>query len=490
MPLFRDEVSGTFVIDKVFAVHSESKVRGHLKYERLFNVARAHLPSDVSHEFVIVDRYGLIPRAGLVTLCIRELAHAQRRKVLSMNPVQSWLGVNAEEKESMLRLYNAEPTMNPKEFFRENRGKWQDILRLWLTEGLDKDERIVDVLKASVLPLYGSPERWQPFNSHTVLITNSGTGKSFLNQIAGSVSSADISIAGMFGGNIENYSQQQIGLLNGSGWFMLDECEQLAKADYSKEIVLSLLSYMEQGKVERTLKVPVRCEGTKTIIFSSNPTSDDMLEAFLAFHSLMQGDADPTRFGRRIGIFLFGNDYKRIDANSPISALRDPVRRLIEIVVLKEKTRYSALLSRNLAWISKPCKAYENTIAAASKRCPDEKIARFLMGLSYASRRLRMAAVRIALLENLDAFVLKAGISRVQKVVEKERDSVFSRLVSANLQSLENLTVTDSGCRKMPDFVKMMKAKFPSLSLRRIADFTGYDYTSVSKILSGEDEKG
>lgn len=491
MPVVKERPVGTFVVDGIFAVHRVGKNSAHMTFERLFNVARAHLPSDISNEYLIVDRVGLVGQVGINSLCVRELPQTQRKDVLSASLVQSWLGVNAGEKESMVRLYAADPAVEPLEFFRDNRGCWGDVLKCWVTEGLCKDERIVDGFKASVLPFFGAPEFWMPYNPHQIWLQNTGTGKSFFNQIAGRVSNTDISIAGLFGSNLGEYKAQQVGALQGNGFFLFDEVEQLAKAEYSSQIVISLLGYLEQGRVDRTLKIPVRCEGTKTIVFSSNPVSDDLLYSFVVIHNLLQGEADPARLGRRIGIFLMGNDFMRVESRMPITALRDPVRRLIEISMLKLKSKYVKLLMRNLGWIDdhdKNYTDYENTVMAKASQCPDEKTRKFIQGLSYSGKKLRMAAVRIALLEHLDTFVSCAGISRVQGEIEKDREQILYRLIQGNLRSIDNLILTDKERLKTPECAKMIKAKFPLFSNRQIAVLLGVHHKSVDRWMAGRGE--
>lgn len=486
VPRIEEKVSGSFIIDSIFSVHKVEKNSVHLTYERLYDVAKAHLPNDSSHEFMVVDKIGLVPSIGMHTLCVRELPTGERDKILGMTPTNSWLGDGKIGKNSMTRLYVAEPTIDPKKFFKTYRKDWEDILNCWVTEGLAKDQRIIDAFKCSIFPFYGAPEAWQPYNPHQVWLTNSGTGKSHFNMIAGNVSNVDISVAGLFGGSTNSYKNIQRGILEGTGMSMLDEIEQLKRADYSKEIVILLLSYMEQGKVERSLKIPIRCTGTKTIIFSSNPSSDDLLVSFIDLHKILQGEADPTRLGRRIGVFLMGNDFKRIRIKQPVTTLRDPIRRLIQITILQNKERYDKLLRANLSWIDDIKENYqehENTIMSLALSCPDETTQKFIKGLSMSLHKLRMASVLICLLDHFDDFALGKSISVVQQNIKKGRETVMERLYQANIKSIENLIISNSERAKTKECAQKISAKFPLLTNRCIADLIGAHHSSVDKWL-------
>ena len=485
VPRVKEKVSGAFVVDKLFSAHLVKKNSSHVSYERTYRVARTHLPDDISNEFLVIDPIGLIPQAGMHTLSIRELGDKAREDFLK-RVTSAWLNPERGEKSTMTRLYMAEPTVDPRKFFSELQEEWKRVLECLVTEGLEKDVRLMDGFKASLLPFYGSPEMWQSHNPHQIWLTNTGTGKSMFNLIAGNASNIDLSTAGLFGANVDDYKKQRTGVLAGTGMIMFDEMEQLANVEYSKQVVLHLLGYLEQGVVDRRLKVPIRCKGTKTVIFSSNPTSDDMLESFVTIHTLLQGQGDPTRLGRRIGLFLMGNDFKRINPETAISTLRDPIRRLLQIACLQYKARYVKLIMRNKAWVDDPKKEYidyQNTVRAMADGCPDDLTKKFIEGLSYTSNRLRMASVRIALLENLDEFVLGRGITSIQRKLVENRETVYERLCNANFKSIENLVVTDSEKGETAECARKIKAKFPSLSARSIAKIMDKHHGTVARWL-------
>lgn len=487
IPRIVEDASGTFVVDKLFSAHYVKRNSMKVKYERTYNVAQTHLPNDISSNFTIVDPTGLVTQEGKQILSIRELSEKLADEYRK-NATSNWMESMTSDK-----LYIAEPTINPRAFFKENRDEWERILLCWLTEGLDKDQRLIDGFKSAVLPFYGAPDYWQPYNPNQIWFTNSGTGKSFFNMIGGNVSNVDVSVAGLFGANVDDYKKQRKGMLDGSGMMLFDEVEQLTRAEYSRQIVLTLLGYMEQGRVERTLKVHVSCEGTKTIIFSSNPTSDDALRSFVELHKILQGDSDPTRLGRRIGLFLMGNDFKRVKIKQPIVSLRRPIKTILDISLLLNKSKYIKLLRKNMTWIDdvkENYKDYENTIRSMALGCPDEMTRKFINGLSMSHHKLRMASVLIALLDHFDDFALGKSISVIQENIKESRETIMERLCQANIKSVQNLVITDGEIARSEDSVKKLRERFPELSVRNIAKLTGYHHNTVARILREDDEGG
>jgi len=118
--------------------------------------------------------------------------------------------------------------------------------------------------------------------------------------------------------------------------------------------------------------------------------------------------------------------------------------------------------------------------------CPDDLTRKFIEGLSYTSNRLRMASVRIALLDNLDEFVMGKGISGIQKKIVANRETVYERLCNSNFRSIENLVITDSERAQTPECALKIKAKFPSLSARSIAKIMDKHHGTVARWLKEE----
>lgn len=484
MPEIDELSTSTYMIDKLMTVYDEQKSSVHLKHEKLFDVARAHLPMDASSPYLIVDKLGIINNLGSHTLSIREMPFSQRKKVLQSALNYGWIKPNIDT--STIRIHQVEPSIDINNFFRKNGDDWKYLVDMWCTENLKKDERLVDSFKATQIPLIGDPAYWQPYNSHAVWLTNSGTGKSFFSEIAGVSPVVDMSIAGFFGANVDNYQKQQVGALHGHGYFCVDEIEQLTRYDYSSHVMLDLLTYLETGKVERRLKIPIRCQGTKSIIFTSNPQSDDMLASLVKMFSILQPDADTTRLGRRMAFFLLGNDFKRVDITDAKPTLRELLPRIIHYCMVSwwEK-RVSKVLKSNIKWANdeNACRDIINTIENKSLSCPNEKARNFIKGLSLNMKRVRMSACRIAVLENLEK-LYGSGYRSCLQSVDEAKESLFLKLVSANIKSIDQLILTAEELQPSEENAKMLKEKFPSMSTRDIGLMLDVSHMTIQRWLN------
>lgn len=500
MPVINARPASTYIVEKVQTVWSEQRNSLHLSHVPLFNISKAHLPRDSSSVYFIVDMFSLIPEVGTQSLSIREFAYKERKDIVKQMENMGWVPKDTDPRS--IRLHKAEFMIDPNEFFRANLGKWKDILGMWVTENLDKDERLIDSFKATQIPfIKGSPGDWMPYASHSFWLTNSGTGKSTFCEISGRSPSIDLSIAGLYGGNFDNYKQQQVGSLAGYGMFLIDEVEQLRKYEYSSQVVLSLLTYLEKGSVTRDLKIPITCEGKKDVIFASNPKTNDPLDSVYEFLNILQGDSDPVRMGRRIAFFLFGNDFKRIRIERPIPALRAIVPKLIQYSLLKYwDKKIVRILKNNMQWVNDVDKRYidiQHTFESKSRACPNKKIGSFILGLGYGLHRLRMSALRILILDNLDKIVSglngadgsRFTLKHVLKLVAEEREMVFMRLVSHNLRSVDNLIIEVDKLQPTKECAHGLRVKFPQMSYQEMAELLSVSKATIVRWFNAETEK-
>lgn len=485
IPDFKELTTSTYNVDKMVAVYEEKRESIHISHERLFNVVRAHLPMDIGNVYIIVDRYGLIPDVGARVLAVRELAPRHRKAVIGKVTSLGW--IKPKEEASLVRLHEAEFSIDIPKFFKRYGDRWKEILDLWICEGLDKDERLVNCFKAAQVPFVkGVPSFWQPYQSHSFICTNTGTGKSTFVELAGQTVGVDLSISGIFGSNIADYSKQVVGSLSGSGWFMIDEIENLAKYEYSRDVMLSLLSYLETGSVERRLKVPVKCNGTKAVWFTSNPSSDDMLESVQKFFGILQGDADTTRLGRRISFFLFGNDYQRIKVEGAVSSVRHIMPRFLHSCFLKYwDKRIEPFLKMARRWsdlAEKEDTSIANTFKAKAVVCPNVSVSRFIKGLGMNTKRVRMSACKILLLEHLNVLV-NSGYKACWRDIEPKLKPLYQKLIDYNLKSIDKLTVALSNLEPTEECARKIHEQFPDLGTRSIAEMIDVSHMTVARWL-------
>jgi len=488
IPDFQELPVSTYEVSKVVPVYEELRNSIYITHSKLFSVARANLPFDSSTVYLLLDRYGLIPDMGSRVLSVRELSARNRKTVIEKAVSLGWL--KQKEDMSLVRLHEAVFSMDVNAFFKRYGSRWKEILDLWICEGLDKSPELVDCFKATQVPfLKGVPSYWQPYNSHSFILTNTGTGKSTFAEIAGQTVGIDLSVSGIFGSNVQDYSKQVVGQLSGSGWFLIDEIENLVKYEYSRDIMLSLLSYLETGSVERRLKIPVKCNGTKAVWFTSNPTSNDMLESVTRFFRILQSDADTARLGRRMSFFICGNDLKAVNVQGSVSSIRGIMPRFLHLCFLKYwDKRIEPLLKAGRRWADfaeKEDLDIKRTFEAKALVCPNPTAAHFITGLGMNLKRVRMSAFRIATLESLNS-VVERGYKASSKDVLEQAELTYGRLVSYNLKSLDNLTLAVSKLEATKECAQQIHEKFPSISSRSIASMIGVSHQTVNRWLGKE----
>jgi hypothetical protein len=433
----------------------------------LYKVVFSHLSGNTNMRYTLVDKYRLVDRPGEQTLAIREMPVGQIEKLKGF---KEWYTPD-------MRVYFCDFSVDVNKFFRKVNeiSSWKELLNLWVTENCKKDERLVTAFKSVVIPLTGKPEAVQPLNNHQFWLTNTGTGKTTFSLLLGGNPNLDYTEAGLFGGNIDEYRKQQVGLLNGSGVEVIDEANTL-----DSPIMIKLLNYMEQGVVQRNLKIPIVCRGTKTIIMTSNPRSNDLLESFLSFMKIVCTAEHPKRLGRRIGLFLIGNDYKMVDDRNAITAFRGLVSRIIKYSVVKnEQNKINRILAYFKKWVFSHDDDTAELLKAIASKIPNESVREFVEGTTYSLRKLKASSIRLLMLEYLDKIVLQRGYRDVCKLIDEEKEDVYKMLVSINIDSLKKISYAFEHVKPTPDGMKILMKKFPTLSLRELAKILGVHHTTV-----------
>ncbi len=133
------------------------------------NIIEAHAPRNAEMKYTIVDKQHLIKGLGTQELSIRRLTDQEMTHLRSMPTTSSWYNPG-------MQVYTVQYPIDVKNYFKTC--DWQKNLDLWVTESLNKDQRLVDSFMSNVIPLSGDPTLIQPLNAHAIWCTNTGAGKS------------------------------------------------------------------------------------------------------------------------------------------------------------------------------------------------------------------------------------------------------------------------------------------------------------------------
>ena len=463
-------------VEHVKAIYHETEGPEGLQASWLYNVVFAHLQGARDRKYVLIDHYRLASR-GICELSVRPLSEDELKRLLTYPATQTWYRPD-------MKLYRVQPPIDLRKYFAER--DWPKTLELWLTEGLEKDARLLKSVKAIMIPLEGDPTRVQPLNAHSIWCLNTGVGKSTFAYIMGSEPLIDPGVAGLLGSYTETrYGPQVIpGALNGAGPPLLfDEISTI-----KEPLITRLLTYMENGYVTRRLKVPITVSGTRTLIFASNPPRDDDLAYSLAHVLKLIASAEsPERVGRRIGFLLVGNDYKVVEGQGDAS-LRAEVPLVIQSARAEHPGAIRRLLEERLDWIMEADPDVEKSVREYAKACPKELpgrlkdiLPRFLKGHAMAVvRKLKTSALRYLILERLDQFPKpEFSIS--------ELEDVYRRLFEVNESTYRNLSYLLEKTSDPREFALKLREKYPTLGLRSIAEIVGVSHETVRKwIIKGE----
>jgi hypothetical protein len=438
----------------------------------LYLRAEAYLPGNHDVRLAIVDQNDIrfINGCGEQRLCLVKMPASTLRKLPNSDV---WM-IGDKYKST---VYRVEPSVALGKFFAQN--DWSKLVRLWLTENLDKDSRLMEAFKTTVIPLI--PQNWKVdselsklmfYQNHQFWITNSKSGKSEYPRLVGEIPSNEWTSSGLWGGTVGE--ERVYGVLEGYGLHFFDEVMYIRNVN-SETLLPQLLSYLQQGTASRSLKSRIDCRGTKAVIFASNPTdSSDMLSSVVDFIKVVAGIEFPEKVGSRIGMLLVGNDFRTVAPGGNISDYRDVVHRVVMQIVQKYYfSRIYPILKMNMEWADS-VDEIKNTYEAFSVACPHETVKQFIHGMGLAIPKLKMGVIRSLMLEHLDKLVLSSDLKLFQRtVIEKEREQRLRMLVDINLKSFAAVSAALEKIEPTQECALRLRAKFPNMGSRPIALLMG-----------------
>jgi len=447
------------------SVYTTESTQNGVTQELQYKLIEAHASGDIQTGYIIVDKNQLMDGIGTQEVSIREMSSQELMEIRRIPETASWFSPDK-------RVFATQYPTDVGIYFREC-GDWTSRLNLWITEGLNKDSRLVNCIKSLIVPLTGEPTLMQPLNAHPFLITNTGAGKSSFPFLWGSKPITDAGKAGLLGSYFDGKGKPSLqnGLLHGSGFpILIDEVNTLDKA-----IIPALLAYIENGAVQRGLKIPIMVEGTKTIIFAANPVRNDLLSSMVSFIAKVCTLDHPERVGRRIGYLMIGNDYNKIHGQGNVSQ-REEVRRVIDTACRQHQQNIQQMIWDNMQWIKQPEPDMKKEIVTYAETVPNPLVRDFIIGQSIGSlQKLKTSAIRYNILEQLDR--LQSGTMDFT-----QKEEVFHMLFNTNQDSYKKLTYffEKNKCSNNKEFAMLLHEKFPSLSTRELGSIVGVSHTQIA----------
>ncbi len=453
-------------VDSIQSIYDTRDDKHGLIANHLYRVISAHLPGNNGIKYTIIDEKNLVEGLGRNELSIREVHPSEIPRLIVKNQANQWY-------DPTKKIYETQWLIDVKKYFK-NCSDWSNTVNHWITEGLQKDSRLVEVFKASIIPLPFEPLTYQHLNSHVIQNTNTGVGKSFFPYLLGEEPIIGATEASALGSYDQSKSGTTIvsGFLQGHGFpVFLDEVNTI-----DKPVIQKLLTYLEQGVLTRGLKHRIEVRGVKTIVLTGNPSSKVETNSLDDFLQVVCTTEEPARLGRRFGFLLVGNDYLRVRGEGD-SSLRNEIRNVISTTIKQYGKEIQREIDSQFDWIYQKEEALEAEIRYYAAEITHPTVSEFVKGQSYGCiHRLKTSAIRYTILDQLDQ-VPNGNIDFSAK------DETFRKLLLINEDSWKKLAKIKPTDMSAKDWALELSKEYPELSYRKIADIVGYSHTSVNKWL-------
>lgn len=468
----------------------------YLRFVRPCNILRAMNTDDKRSQIFILDEDTVQNVPGPLYAVLEVVPKPKRDKITEHTSSHDELNKYdwAKNLYRIIDRYDADDVCS----LINQKSSWRSFIHEYLTDGLDKDDRLIDVFKAMIIPtpfeLFGDTSA-QAYSPHVIIILNSGTGKTTICIRIGCivVSGEEPTILFVFGGYSDNYKVSHQGAIEGDGLpIVFDEFLLVLNPNFNRY----LNNAAEGGVVTRPIgRGTIVTNTQRTIIYASNPLQpqgtklklDKETSCFFLTASLQQylKDQDAYAAGRRIGLLLLGTDYKRVsvsDAN-PLRSVGDIAHEIITSIVRKHKPSIADVMRDNIEYLMYKDKAYLKLIDAEKQSIPDETIRQFVSGVKIASHKLNMATLKCIIAENLDKLVL-LNKREAKKAIQAEIDTNFHAYLKVyqdiNIDSIRALQFKTD--KPIEEQVKILKSA--GLSYRDIESLIGVSKSTAQRILN------
>jgi len=346
---------------------------------------------------------------------------------------------------------------NPETVAKMTKEQWDEFIESVISPDAEKDHRLKLIFKTHLLR--GIMQRYNP---HSLLITNSGTGKTTYYDIVGlTIDKASKNRLIGFA-DAQNARPGVIDNLN------VVLCIEQIESQTAPDILAFLLSFMESGKARsETGGYGITVRGECPIVITANPTgySLDRIDTFRALIDHLTGNL--MALGRRFGIIVYGNDYQKVTIKKPFSSVEWQKNvqkfRSIEEYVLPP---ISQLFSENkiCKWLETPLPGYEERGKKLIGEVKDQGVKDFLtMHFELAYPHIRGAALNCAIIDFIPMLVKVKTTGEEDSLLIIEllatAEEYLKEIITINLESIANMAsaeedVTELIFAQLPKYVQ------------------------------------
>ena len=330
--------------------------------------------------------------------------------------------------------------------FEKIKGLNQDtllkLIDMYLFENYSVDYRLKFLTRSLLVrfPENAQKSLIQHFQAHSVICTNSGTGKSTIFDRIGEKHER-ASIAGFLG--FSTADSVAFGYLNGkTSPQILDEVQEEKGVDFFSQ----LLSFEESGNSRVTKgKKSIYIEGACPLVYISNPkykaeTASDLLEVFLFLYSKLTSNYEA--FTRRKALILFGDDFEVSKGKNIDHEEHEKIGTIVKEIFSRIKQDvYELFLDR---WVQgylqkEHDKKYTELIAGMREESVSGIFSLVLDGLKSNFKHVRGLAFRLSIIEHLSA-LLNKKLSKKAFLVSLDEN--YERVMDVNIKSVARFVET------------------------------------------------
>ncbi len=322
------------------------------------------------------------------------------------------------------------------------------ILDSYFTDGLTKDDRLVDLGKAwlpEIAPGIVSPKEVAKYHPHGLLITNAKTGKTTLGEKVGGTPRPieRATIAYLLGFSTARRDESYEGVLSGlTGTLFVDELSDARPGDRT---MMGLMNYLEKGEVivGRGYGNPV--SGYAPVVFMGNSKAQgDMLEAAHLAEFLAKITTSHGAFGSRLGVVFV--DYEATPVSGRAIPADEAAKREAIVMTLRRKAAPTfASLFRDqkvLAWLEQPFeKSYKGELRKIARGTSSDTIAELIRGHEDSYRHVRGTALRLAFVDLLPSLPGQDWkLTDIDDLLSKA-EAHYRQVKLLNLESLDRMAL-------------------------------------------------
>lgn len=368
-------------------------------------------------------------------------------------------------------LYQTKPPIDLKEV----RGKdCLEIVKTVLDAEMGFDPDLLTLYAAYVVKTTEDaiPERIMPYNAHSIVVTNSATGKSTAGRrISQEPPSEQTTAANILG--FANADGGTAGKLHGRHkTLFIDEFQENSRDNVGG----ALLGFLESGnqKIDKGAGGQL-CKGTAAIVFQGNPPikniegNNSTLQKTLLVNEFLDAlekikEDNPRAIGKRIAVTVFGQEYKTVQSSPLTNEEATHGDAILETIAEATAQRFSKSIENNpevRKWLDQPHeKEYLEALQELGEQAHNITLKEYLKGQEINNKHLRGTAFRLAILEQ--------GLQKttLQEIIESAESHLLT-LQRINLDSFNRLVeIIPEVAQKLTDkAIDSIKAEYVRIAL-------------------------